>query len=125
MLQVTGLHCARILSRDRAGLDEAVTEEVVGELLAWANIATQEAGDTEAEVEAESLKVLSLAILILSLFINQIIPYHSHIIFSYLVLGPVQPAAAEPGHPVPVRLQRAPHQAAQQGQAQDRNMKRQ
>ena len=70
-MQVTGLHCARILSRDRAGLDEAVTEEVVGELLAWANIATQEAGDTEAEVEAESLKVLSLYInLTLSLFPN-------------------------------------------------------
>ena len=69
-----GLHCARILSRDRAGLDEAVTEEVVGELLAWANIATQEAGDTEAEVEAESLKVLSLARLILSLFINLTLP---------------------------------------------------
>ena len=69
-----GLHCARILSRDRAGLDEAVTEEVVGELLAWANIATQEAGDTEAEVEAESLKVLSLFInLTLSLLPNLIL----------------------------------------------------
>ena len=82
----------------------------MGELLAWANIATQEAGDTEAEVEAESLKVLSLFInLTLSLLPNLIL---------CLVLGPVQPAAAERGHPVPVRLQRAPHQAAQQGQAQ-------
>ena len=74
ILQVRGLHCARILSRDRAGLDEAVTEEVVGELLAWANIATQEAGDTETEVEAESLKVLSLFInLTLSLLPNLVL----------------------------------------------------
>ena len=57
-LQFDGLNCARILSRERAGLNEAITEDIVESLMRFGNIETT-GDDTDDRVTTEALKVLS------------------------------------------------------------------
>ena len=52
-----GLNCARILSRDRNGLNEAITEEIIDQLLTHGDIGQQ--SSYGERVSLESLKVLS------------------------------------------------------------------
>ena len=58
-VQFESLNCARILSRDKSGLNEAVTEEIVGDLMRLGNIDIDQGVSGDYKVSLESLKVLS------------------------------------------------------------------
>ena len=55
-VRLEGLNCARILSRDRTGINEAIDECIVSDLLRFGNIDTEE-GNLDVEVTEEGLKV--------------------------------------------------------------------
>ena len=55
-VRLEGLNCARILSRDRAGINEAIDELIVSDLMQNGNIGTEEV-NKDVEVTEESLKV--------------------------------------------------------------------
>ena len=58
-IQLEGLNCARILSRDKPGLNEAVTENIVSDLMNLGNIDIDHGYNDNYKVCVESLKVLS------------------------------------------------------------------
>ena len=55
-VRLEGLNCARILSRDRAGINEAIDESIVSDLMQYGNISTEEV-NKDVEVTEEGLKV--------------------------------------------------------------------
>ena len=55
-VRLEGLNCARILSRDRAGINEAIDESIVSDLMQNGNIGSEEV-NKDVEVTEESLKV--------------------------------------------------------------------
>lgn len=64
LLQLEALNCARILSRDKNGLNEAISEEILNSLLKYGRIdnshnMTNDGDGDAAKVVLESLKVLS------------------------------------------------------------------
>eukprot|EP00091_Calanus_sinicus_P010095 TRINITY_DN23458_c0_g1_i1.p1 TRINITY_DN23458_c0_g1~~TRINITY_DN23458_c0_g1_i1.p1 ORF type:complete len:181 (+),score=32.80 TRINITY_DN23458_c0_g1_i1:89-631(+) len=60
LLQFEALNCARILSRDKSGLNETISEEMVNTLMKLSGIDAQTASqETADKVVLESLKVFS------------------------------------------------------------------
>ena len=55
-VRLEGLNCARILSRDRAGINEAIDESIVSDLMQYGNIGSEEV-NKDVKVTEESLKV--------------------------------------------------------------------
>ena len=58
-VQFEGLNCARILSREKSGLNEAVTEDIISDLMKLGNIDVDQGVCDNYKVSVESLKVLS------------------------------------------------------------------
>ena len=58
-VRLEGLNCARILSRDRNGINEAIDESIVGDLMRYGNIDTEEV-NKDKEVAEEGLKVMAI-----------------------------------------------------------------
>ena len=58
-VRLEGLNCARILSRDRNGINEAIDESIVGDLMRYGNIDTEEV-NKDKEVAEAGLKVMAI-----------------------------------------------------------------
>ena len=58
-VRLEGLNCARILSRDRNGINEAIDESIVSDLMRYGNIDTEEV-NKDKEVAEEGLKVMAI-----------------------------------------------------------------
>ena len=58
-VRLEGLNCARILSRDRNGINEAIDESIVSDLMRYGNIDTEEV-NMDKEVAEEGLKVMAI-----------------------------------------------------------------
>jgi len=59
-LQLEALHCTRILSREKSGLNEVITEDMVDTLMKLAGITGEKSTNcSESSVSLESLKVMS------------------------------------------------------------------
>ena len=63
-VRLEGLNCARILSRDRTGINEAIDEAIVSDLMRFGNIDTEEV-NKDVEVTEEGLKVDSILVVFL------------------------------------------------------------
>ena len=63
-VRLEGLNCARILSRDRTGINEAIDEAIVSDLMRFGNIDTEEV-NKDVEVTEEGLKVDSILMVFL------------------------------------------------------------
>ena len=55
-VRLEGLNCARILSRDRSGINEAIDEAIVSDIMRFGNLDTEEVSK-DVEVTEEGLKV--------------------------------------------------------------------
>ena len=63
-VRLEGLNCARILSRDRTGINEAIDEAIVSDLMRFGNLDTEEV-NKDVEVTEEGLKVDSILVVFL------------------------------------------------------------